>query len=125
MSLVESAEKAAIYRPSREQRGLNNPSEPVTSEMLEVCKSTTLMLGADDFPYSNHGMAPKMMESPLGIQVGSPSLRPSEVNSCGVPPWAETTKIFHGLPGRNPMNAIRVPSGDHRGECASRGAKVS
>src|SRR5579862_6772587 len=115
MSFVESPESAAIYRPSGEQRGLNKVSDPAISEMLEVFKSTTLMFGPEDVPYSSHDMAPKMMESPWGVQVGSPSLRPSDVISCGVPPWAETTKIFHGFPGRSPIKAIRVPSGDHRG----------
>src|SRR5450755_5124054 len=114
-----------MYRPSCEQRGLKRFSEPGTSEICEVFKSTTWMFGPDTASYSSQGMPANTMESPLGIHVGSPWLRSPDVTSFGVPPSAGVTKIFHGLPGREAMNAIWVPSGDQRGMCACMGAWVS
>ena len=125
MSCFESSDMAAINLPSGEQRGLNKCSEPGTSERVEVLRSTTWMFGPEALPYSSHGMSANTMELPSAVQVGSPWFTLSEEISCGVPPCALTTKIFHGLPGWDAMKAIRVPSGDQRGRCAFIGTNVS
>src|SRR5271157_3124846 len=83
------------------------------------------MLGPVAVPYSSQDIPPNTMESPLGVQVGSPWLWSPVVTSCGVPPSADITKIFQGFPGRDAINAIWVPSGDQRGECTCIGAYVS
>ena len=54
-----------------------------------------------------------------GITVGGPGgitlIAVSRRRFLRRPPSAGTTKIFQGLPGREAIKAIRVPSGDQRG----------
>src|SRR5579863_9847444 len=83
------------------------------------------MLAPAAAPNSNQGMPANTIDSPLGIQVGSPWLWSPTVTSRGVPPSAGITKIFQGFPGREAINAIWVPSGDQRGICACIGEYVS
>src|SRR5580692_2052617 len=83
------------------------------------------MLGPEPVAYSNHGTPANTIESPSGVQVGSPWLCSPALTSRGVPPSAGITKTFQGFPGRDAINAICLPFGDQRGECACIGAYVS
>src|SRR5580692_5972418 len=83
------------------------------------------MLGPAVLPYSSQGIPANTIALPPAAQVGSPWLRSPALASRGVPPSAGITKIFHGLPGREAINAIWVPSGDQRGMCACIGEYVS
>src|SRR5258706_5642544 len=67
----------------------------------------------------------KIIEFPSGDQQGLPSLRSPLVTCCGLPPSADNTKIFEGLPGALAAKAIVLPSGDQTGSPASRGGKLS
>src|SRR6266478_2386664 len=120
----ESWERAAKYRPSGDQRGLNKPSEPGIDETWRVFTSAMSIVRGSDVPKVS-ATPPKAIWVPSGDQVGSSSSRPlSGSSSCGVPPCGETTKIFHLLPWVA-RNAIRFPSGDQRGRCICTGGYVS
>src|SRR5215471_14457828 len=122
-SLVDRREKfiPARRRPSGDQRGLNRPADPGTTETWRVVRSMILM--SESLVVSV--MRENASRPPSGDHIGSPSAASCGSNSSGVPPCAEMTKIFQGFPTCADMNAIFVPSGDHRGNAVAFGGYVN
>src|SRR5690348_6949815 len=122
-SLIVSRAKSLPVRkrPSGDQRGLNNPVEPGTTETCRVFKSMVRMSEA----VAESGRRENAIRVPSGDHIGSLSAVSCGINSSGVPPCAETTRIFHGFPTCADINAIFVPSGDHRGNAAELGGEVN
>src|SRR5260370_1646584 len=72
-----------------------------------------------------NGTRPKTITLPSGDQPASDWYSFSDSSSFGVPPSADISMIFQGPPACVSVNAISVPSGDHRGKKAVSGAYVS
>src|SRR6185503_19453449 len=110
-----------MYRPSGDQRGLNRPDDPGSTFTSFVFRSS--ILTSEELAAS--GRREKTICVPSGDQAGSPSAVSCGSNSSGVPPCAETTKVFQGFPSCADINVIFVPSGDQRGRADDVGAYVS
>src|SRR5215471_4110180 len=106
-------------------RGDHNPSEPGMIEVWCVFTSKTRSPAVCALPNEPSGDSPKIIELPSAVHCGSSSAVSPVAMASELPPSADITKIFGGCPVAMLTNAIRLPSGDHRGTPLLLGPKVS